>query len=427
MSATASGLLQKVGAIFRRSTPSPSVEVGHVTKWIRPVLPPTTRWHTHQIQVGTSDQGRQLTDILTRRFNVTAPLVRYFIKRGKIQVSRAAKQPVVVQNNEDSKVVFESQNPPPPLNQIKTWMPRQNMRLEAGDLVVLTEVRLQPRPPGPPSYGAQLSIKDEQYRENLRNLILYRDEHLLILNKPPGLAMHAGPKVDRHLDALLETLREPGDSHAPLIIHRLDRDTSGALLLARDRETAAFLAARLRDTGLGDPAEGKEKVKKVYWAMVKGLVKEGQKGEIVSNIYKRKCAPGPGQERMTSMAIYRADLLDEGQPALTRYRCLQIHKKKIPGQGMLKLSLMELIPVTGRTHQLRVHMSEQLGLPIWGDYKYFNQQPPGLKMHLHCRRIELHDWPSRGQTLSVEAPLPDHFNETLTTIPMWTLTGKPIF
>lgn len=119
---------------------------------------------------------------------------------------------------------------------------------------------------------------------------------------------------------------------------------------------------------------------------------------------------------MTSFADRRADLLDEGKPAITQYRWLQLHEKRKPVRE--KLSLMELIPMTGRTHQLRVHMAEQLQLPILGDYRYFRNQLPNLSLHLHCYRVTLRDWLGIGKHLTIKASIPRHFIDTMNEYPL---------
>lgn len=118
---------------------------------------------------------------------------------------------------------------------------------------------------------------------------------------------------------------------------------------------------------------------------------------------------------MTSFADRRSDLLDEGQVAITRYRWLQLHLQRKPRRE--KFSLMELVPLTGRTHQLRVHLAEQLQLPVVGDYRYYPHQVPGLKMHLHCYRVTLKNWMD-GEDLTVRAPIPAHFVQTMHSHPL---------
>lgn len=143
---------------------------------------------------------------------------------------------------------------------------------------------------------------------------------------------------------------------------------------------------------------------------------------IVTNIYK--ISDKENNEKMTSFADKRRDILDQGKVAITKYRWLHEHLQSEPKRE--KFSLLELIPVTGRTHQLRVHMAEQLKLPIVGDYRYYPMQVAGLKMHLHCRRITLWDWSGEGKHLTVIAGLPDHFSKTMESHPI-KLHGRPKF
>lgn len=111
--------------------------------------------------------------------------------------------------------------------------------------------------------------------------------------------------------------------------------------------------------------------------------------------------------------------MDEGKPAITNYRWLQLHERRPPGGGQReKFSLLELTPLTGRTHQLRVHLAEQLGLPIVGDYRYFSHQPPHLDLHLHCYRVTLHNWLGPGKDLTIKAPIPPHFVATMHSHPI---------
>jgi 23S rRNA pseudouridine955/2504/2580 synthase len=146
---------------------------------------------------------------------------------------------------------------------IRTWTPRKNMRVEAGDLVVFTEIFLPPRkaeciPAGNETLSAEVL-------KFMQSLIIYKDERIIILNKPTGLAVHAGPgNNSRHLEGWLAALQfdEP---IAPLLVHRLDKGTSGALLLARNRQVASLLAKQIKETGI------EPQVEKVYWAMVRGV------------------------------------------------------------------------------------------------------------------------------------------------------------
>ncbi|WP_425228484.1 RluA family pseudouridine synthase [Sphingomonas sp.] len=215
-------------------------------------------------------------------------------------------------------------------------------------------------------------------------MVIHRDPQALVLNKPPGLATQGGTKTTEHVDALLDAFAE-GESR-PKLVHRLDKDTSGALLVARTSRAAAFFAK----TFSGRIA------KKVYWALVVG-VPSIDDGTVELPIGKQ---PGTGGEKMQ---------VDEenGQTARSRYRVVE--------RAGNRAAWVELQPFTGRTHQLRVHMAA-IGHPIVGDGKYGGQAAfltGGIsrKMHLHARRLRV-DHPDGGQ-IDVQAELPTHFAESL--------------
>lgn len=119
------------------------------------------------------------------------------------------------------------------------------------------------------------------------------------------------------------------------------------------------------------------------------------------------------------------DVLDDGKVAITRFRTAGVYIRK-EGSKRKKLALLELEPITGRTHQLRVHMSEQLGTPILGDYKYARHHLTRAPLHLHARKLELEDYPEPGKTMSFTAPLPEHWVQTMTRFPLF-LRKKPVF
>ena len=218
----------------------------------------------------------------------------------------------------------------------------------------------------------------------LRDLILHRDEHAIVLNKPPGLAVQGGSNTARHVDGLLDGLRFDA-AERPRLVHRLDKDTSGVLVLARTAAAAATLAAAFR---------GKT-VRKLYWAAVVGAPKERQ-GRIDLPLAK---LPGRAGERVVATA--------EGKRAVTLYRTV--------GHAGGKIAWLALSPVTGRTHQLRAHCAA-IGTPILGDGKYGGARahPPGVpqprRLHLHARAIAF-PLPS-GKVVTVTAPLPAHMRET---------------
>jgi 23S rRNA pseudouridine955/2504/2580 synthase len=256
-------------------------------------------------------------------------------------------------------------------------------------------VRVPPMPETPAPSSVPLPA-DPRARQELEDLVLFRDEHLIVLNKPPGLAVQGGPGITRHLDGMLDLLRGDG-AHRPRLVHRLDRDTSGVLLIARTPGTAAKLAALFR---------GRD-IEKTYWAVVVGrpLPVEGRIDLPLKRI------GGPRGER--TAPADRAD--EEGARAITDYRTLD--------NGAQKLAWLELQPLTGRTHQLRVHCVA-MRTPILGDEKYaepdqngaFGATVAGLSdaLHLHARALSLPH--PAGGTLVVEADLPPHMRATFATL-----------
>jgi len=221
--------------------------------------------------------------------------------------------------------------------------------------------------------------------EFVRDLVIHRDAQAIVINKPPGFATQGGTKTHEHVDGLLDGLRFDGESR-PKLVHRLDKDTSGALLIARTTRAAAFFAK----------AFSGRSAKKVYWALVVG-VPSIDDGTIDLPIAKQ---PGTGGEKMH---VDEA----EGQAARSRYRVID--------RAGNRAAWVELQPFTGRTHQLRVHMAA-IGHPIVGDGKYggpaaFLTGGISRKMHLHARRIAV-DHPDGGK-IDVQAELPSHFAESI--------------
>jgi 23S rRNA pseudouridine955/2504/2580 synthase len=219
----------------------------------------------------------------------------------------------------------------------------------------------------------------------VHEMVIHKDLQGLVLNKPPGLATQGGTKTTEHVDGLLDALQYEAEGR-PKLVHRLDKDTSGALLVARTSRAAAFFAK----------AFSGRTARKVYWALVVD-VPSIDDGMIELPIAKQ---PGTGGEKMH---------VDEenGQPARTRYRVIE--------RAGNRAAWVELQPFTGRTHQLRVHMAA-IGHPLVGDGKYggaaaFLTGGISRKMHLHARRIRV-DHPDGG-SIDVTAPLPTHFAESL--------------
>jgi 23S rRNA pseudouridine955/2504/2580 synthase len=275
-------------------------------------------------------------------------------------------------------------------------------RLAPGQAVRVPPLALH-APPEPKPDAAPL---DDATVAKLRDAVLYVDEHLIVLNKPFGLPVQGGPGILRHLDGMLEALSFDGGR--PKLVHRLDRDTTGVLVLARTPGNAAKLASAFRSRN----------VAKTYWAVVAGrpVPLEGQ-----IDLPLRR-ANGLRGER-TEIAE-RGD--KEGARAITDYRTLD--------NAAQKLAWLELQPLTGRTHQLRVHCWA-LGAPIVGDMKYHtpdvNRQGSAIieglsnKLHLHARAITLPH--PGGGALTVTADLAPHMQGTFRILGFKApLADKPV-
>lgn len=231
---------------------------------------------------------------------------------------------------------------------------------------------------------------------SLHRQVLYRDDEMLVINKPPGLAVQGGSGLHRHLDAMLDALRFGGER--PRLVHRLDRDTSGVLVLARTVASAASLAKAFRN----------HTIRKLYWALVIGVPAEPA-GRIDLALAK---LPGPKGERVS--------VVDEGgDRAITEYRTIESIGSRF--------AWLALEPETGRTHQLRAHC-EALGLPILGDRKYGDGEVNrelsggGEGLHLHARAIVVPRGDS-GKPLIVVAPLPPHMARTWRFLGLGPETG----
>jgi 23S rRNA pseudouridine955/2504/2580 synthase len=227
----------------------------------------------------------------------------------------------------------------------------------------------------------------------LRDFVIHRDDHAIVLNKPAGLAVQGGSNTTRHVDGLLDGLRFD-NAERPRLVHRLDKDTSGVLLIARTPAAAAFFTRAFRD----------KTTRKTYWAIVAGLPAMRQ-GKIDLSLTKGvPHGKGRGRERV------HAD--EDGKDAVTYYQVIDAAGDKA--------SWLALLPLTGRTHQLRAHCAA-IGTPILGDGKYGGAAahlPGGAaahRLHLHARTLEI-PYPSGGM-LKVSAPLPPHMRR------MWEFLG----
>ena len=251
-----------------------------------------------------------------------------------------------------------------------------NTRVQPGQMV-----RVPPMPDNPaPAAKRELAERDA---EAMRRMVLYRDEHVIAINKPAGLAVQGGTGRTTHVDGMLDALAFDGER--PRLVHRLDADTSGVLLLARTRQAAQRLTGEFRE----------RTTRKYYWAITIGVPQPHQ-GKIDAALLK---GPGRAGERM--------QLNEEGPPATTLYQVVD---------HAVKAAWVALWPLTGRTHQLRAHM-EAIGTPILGDEKYSRKNNEidltsmAERLHLHARRLIVPHPAGRG-TIDVSAPLPDDLRRT---------------
>jgi len=260
-------------------------------------------------------------------------------------------------------------------------------RLEAGQSVRIPPLRLDPEKPRPESG------KDEETRQFLTSITLFEDDDVMVLNKPAGLAVQGGSGTTRHIDGMLGVIRTK-DGQRPRLVHRLDKDTAGCLLIAKSRFAAAALAKTFRSRS----------ARKIYWALVPGVPKPKQ-GRISTFLAK--------EEREDDSVMRVAQHGEEGAShAVTYYAVVET--------AAARLAWLSLKPVTGRTHQLRVQLAH-IGHPIVGDPKYFNienwELPGGIqnRLHLLARRIAVPH--PRGGVIDATAPLPPHMQQT------WNLLG----
>jgi 23S rRNA pseudouridine955/2504/2580 synthase len=267
-----------------------------------------------------------------------------------------------------------------------------NDRLAAGAAVRVPAIVREP-PPAAPSLRPPPGLSKAD-RDLVERMILFEDESVLVLDKPFGLAVQGGTGTRRHIDGLLAGMADRfGDR--PRLVHRLDRDTTGVLLVAKHRDAAAKLG-RIFQT---------RSAAKTYWALVKGVPAPRQ-GKIEAALVK---AAGPEGDRVRKA---RPGEQAEAMHATTHYSVID--------RVAHKASWVSLKPVTGRQHQLRAHMA-LIGHPIVGDNKYEGDRDmPAAnieaKLHLHARRLVI-PHPAGGTRIDVTAPLPDHMRRT------WELLG----
>lgn len=244
-------------------------------------------------------------------------------------------------------------------------------------------------PRGERPKSGQARVVEERLARQLQQAVLYKDDDVLVIDKPAGLAVQGGTGLSTSVDALLDALRF-GAKERPRLVHRLDRDTSGVLILARNAKAAKNLAEAFRH----------KETRKIYWAVVVGVPKIHH-GRIDAPLQK-SAGKADGRSRE------RVHIDEEGKHAVTEFALVEK-----AGKNAAWLALM---PVTGRTHQLRAHCVA-LGTPILGDGKYAGAEAfiardnLSNKLHLHARRLTI-PHPTRKGVIDVTAPLPDHMKKT---------------
>lgn len=291
-------------------------------------------------------------------------------------------------------------------------------RVKASDRVAPGQsIRVPPLPEGPAPERPTGSVTKAD-EAMIQACVIFKDQHMIVLNKPPGLASQGGSgQGDRHVDGLTEALMF-GYKERPKLVHRLDKDTSGILMLARTDRVARALSEALRHRA----------ARKIYWAVVAGVPNPKQ-GSVKYALMK---APGHGRggEGEKMLCIHPAKVAEypDAKRAQTDYFTLWFLGSR--------LSWMALEPVTGRTHQLRAHMAE-IGHPIMGDGKYggSGQDNPGdgwgaglggdlsRKLHLHARQITI-EHPVTKAVMTFVAPLPEHMARTWKALD-WKETDVP--
>jgi 23S rRNA pseudouridine955/2504/2580 synthase len=293
---------------------------------------------------------------------------------------------------------FRRHLPDVSFGQVSRWARTGQLRVDGkratpGDRILAGQsIRVPPQSeeaPAPKKKAPDRPALSADEVEFVRSLVIHEDKAAIVVNKPPGLATQGGTKTKDHLDRLLDGLAGEGGGR-PKLVHRLDKDTSGALLVARTPRAAAFFSKSFSG----------RTARKVYWALVVG-VPAIDDGMIELPLAKQ---PGSGGEKM------HVDEGEGGLPARTRYRVIE--------QAGNRTAWVELQPFTGRTHQLRVHL-EAIGHPIVGDGKYggpdaFLTGSISRKLHLHARRLRI-DHPDGGQ-VDVTAELPEHFAASMASL-----------
>jgi 23S rRNA pseudouridine955/2504/2580 synthase len=352
-------------------------------------------------QAGPRHQSRQSRQSRHQPFRQPGVRVQHAVARPSALQAAGKVQTVAVSADESGMRVdrfFEARFPGLSFSHIQRIIRKGEVRvngkrtqpkarLEAGQAVRIPPLKVEAPAVRDDAPAAQ---KDRAF---LKSIILFEDADVMVLNKPMGLAVQGGSGTTRHIDGMLSALRGP-DGQRPRLVHRLDKDTAGCLLVAKTRFAAAELAKTFRSRS----------ARKIYWALVVGVPKPKQ-GRISTFLAK--------EERDEDSFMRIAAHGEKGAShAVTYYAVVETAAQR--------LAWLSLKPVTGRTHQLRAHMAH-IHHPIVGDPKYFNKEnwelPGGIqsRLHLLARRIAVPH--PRGGTIDVSAPVPPHMEQS------WNLLG----
>ena len=334
-----------------------------------------------QITLEADDGDQRLDRWLKRRFpQVTQGMVEKFCRKGDLRI--------------DGKRAKASD------------------RVQPGQTVRVPPLPDDYAPPPPADAAPGIAAEDARM---IQNAVLWKDEHIIALNKPPGLPSQGGSgQGNHHVDGLTEALKF-GYKERPVLVHRLDKDTSGVLLLARTPRVARRLGEAFRN----------RTTRKIYWAIVAGVPSPSM-GTIRFGLLK---SGGQGHEKMRCIHPRDVEATEGAKRATTDFAVLE--------RLGSRAAWVALVPITGRTHQLRAHMAE-LGHPIIGDGKYGGSGQENLgdgwgaqlggdisrKLHLHARAISFVH-PVTGAEVTLEAPLPDHMARSWKTLG-WRDTDVPL-